>query len=75
MKSESKSPTPTPAPLARRNFLLGATIASAGAVATVVAGGGTSDIGETLSVGSKPAKPKGYHVTPHITQYYETTKL
>ena len=73
MKPESK--TPTTVPTTRRNFLLGATLASAGAVATVVAGGSTPEIMETLSRGGKPAKPKGYHVTPHITQYYETTKL
>ena len=71
MKSESKMPTPT----TRRNFLLGATIASAGAVAAVVAGGSAADLVSTPSVDGKPTKAKGYHVTPHITQYYETTKL
>ena len=73
MKPESKTPMPTPA--TRRNFLLGATLAGAGAVAAVVAGGSAQDVGETLNVESKPSKPKGYHVTPHISQYYETTKL
>ena len=71
MKPESKMPTPT----TRRNFLLGATIASAGAVAAAVAGGSAADLALMPSVGDKPTKPKGYHVTPHITQYYETTKL
>ena len=71
MKSESKTPMPT----TRRNFLLGATLASAGAVATVVAGGSVTDTIEAKHVENKPAKPKGYHLTPHIAQYYETTKL
>ena len=73
MKPESKTPMPTPA--ARRKFLLGATLAGAGAVAAVVAGGSATDVVATLTVENKPAKPKGYHVTPHISQYYETTKL
>ena len=71
MKPESKTPMPT----TRRNFLLGATLASAGAVAAVVAGGSVSETIDTQAVESKPTKPKGYHVTPHIAQYYETTKL
>lgn len=73
MKPESKTPVSTPA--ARRKFLLGATLAGAGAVAAVVAGGTTTEIATTLTVENKPAKAKGYHVTPHISQYYETTKL
>lgn len=72
MKPETKTPT---VPTTRRNFLLGATLASAAAVTTVVAGGNATEIAETLAVDNKPVKPKGYHVTPHITQYYETTKL
>jgi hypothetical protein len=73
MKPESKTPMPTPA--TRRNFLLGASLAGAGAIAAVVARGNSTEIVETLTVENKPAKPKGYHVTPHIAQYYETTKL
>ena len=73
MKPESKTPMSTPA--TRRNFLLGASLAGAGAIAAVVAGGKSTEIVETLTAENKPAKPKGYHVTPHITQYYETTKL
>ena len=77
MKPEINIQTPatTTIPTARRNFLLGATLASAGAVAAVVAGGSATEIVGTLGVESKPVKPKGYHVTPHISQYYETTKL
>ena len=69
MKPESKMPT------TRRNFLLGATLASAGAVAAVVTGSSVTETIETQTVDGKPAKPKGYHLTPHIAQYYETTKL
>ena len=69
MKPESKMPT------TRRNFLLGATLASAGAVAAVVTGSSVTETIETQAVDGKPAKPKGYHLTPHIAQYYETTKL
>lgn len=77
MKPETKTPTTAsvPSPVARRNFLLGATLASAGAVAAVVAGGNVGESAESLAVGGKTAKPKGYHLTPHIAQYYETTKL
>ena len=58
----------------RRNFLLGATLGSAGAVAAVVAGGSATDV---LSVAATPTakKPRGYHETPHILQYYETTRI
>ena len=69
MKPKSKMPT------TRRNFLLGATLASAGAVAAVVTGSSVSESTEVQAVESKPIKPKGYHLTPHIAKYYETTKL
>ncbi len=69
MKPESKMQT------TRRNFLLGATLASAGAVAAVVTGSSVSESTDAQAVESKPIKPKGYHLTPHIAQYYETTKL
>lgn len=72
MKSEAKI---IARPATRRNFLLGASLASAGAVAAVVAGKGATEVVESLAVESKALKPKGYHVTPHISQYYETTKL
>ena len=77
MKPEPNTTTPatTIKPSARRGFLLGATLASAGAVAAVVASGNKTEIVGALGEERKPAKPKGYHVTPHISQYYETTKL
>ena len=58
----------------RRNFLLGATLGSAGAVAAVVSGSGVQ---KALEVACVPAekKIKGYHETDHIRQYYETTRI
>ena len=75
MKPESKASMPHPSPSTRRKFLLGATLAGAGAVATVVTGGNANDIVEAATTETKAAKPKGYHLTPHIAQYYETTKI
>ena len=75
MKPESKASMPHPSQSTRRKFLLGATLASAGAIAAVVAGGNATDIVEAATTETKTAKPKGYHMTPHIAQYYETTKI
>ncbi|MEQ1517885.1 MAG: hypothetical protein ABL931_15505 [Usitatibacteraceae bacterium] len=77
MKPETKTSTtvPTPNPLARRNFLLGATLAGTGAVAALVTGTPVVETADVLKGTGTAAKPKGYHVTPHIAQYYETTKL
>ncbi len=58
----------------RRNFLLGATLGSAGAVAAVVAGGGVQEVLE-VSGTAAVKKPKGYHMTEHIQQYYDTTRI
>ena len=59
----------------RRNFLLGATLGSAGAVAAVVAGGSAGVIEAVATADTKVKKPKGYHETPHILQYYDTTRI
>ena len=67
MKTNDKNPS------SRRNFLVGATLGTAGAVAAVVTGKSTEQV--TAEVAGAVAKPKGYHVTPHIQQYYETTKI
>lgn len=58
----------------RRKFLLGATLGSAGAVAAVVAGGGVQEVLE-VSGAAVVKKPKGYHMTEHIQQYYDTTRI
>ncbi|MBL8520671.1 MAG: formate dehydrogenase [Betaproteobacteria bacterium] len=57
----------------RRSFLLGATVGSAGAVAAVVAGGHVLPLAEVAKAAE--AKPKGYHETDHIRQYYDTTRI
>jgi len=60
----------------RRNFLLGATVGTVGAVAAVVAGKQSAAPAVVASVAADPAaKVKGYHVTDHIQKYYETTKI
>ena len=58
----------------RRNFLLGATLGSAGAVAAVVAGGGVTEAIESVATPAAK-KAKGYHETPHILQYYDTARF
>jgi len=76
MKSDAR-PTGKPAVAPtnnRRKFLLGATLGSAGAVAAVVAGGNVAEV-LAPSAPAKDAEPKGYHVTAHIEQYYETTRI
>lgn len=60
----------------RRRFLK--TAAVAGGAATVAAAGGAAiaDTGEQAPVQSKPeaSKSKGYHVTPHIEEYYRLAR-
>jgi hypothetical protein len=58
----------------RRRFLVGATLGSAGAVAAAVVGGTATDVLDTTKVAAVK-KPKGYHETDHIRQYYETTRI
>lgn len=61
---------------ARRNFLLGATVGAAGAVAAVVAGKqGAAPLAGVAAASEPAAKVKGYRVTAHIQKYYETTKI
>ena len=61
----------------RRNFLLGATLGTAGSVAAVVAGGAKQalDVAVPGATAESGNKPKGYHVTAHISQYYDTTRM
>lgn len=57
----------------RRNFLLAASLGSAGAVAAVVTQAGKeaapSDAGEAK------VQPSGYHASEHILKYYKTTEV
>ncbi len=61
----------------RRNFLLGATLGTAGAVAAAVAGGAKQalDVAAPVALAETGKKPKGYHVTAHVSQYYDTTRM
>ena len=57
----------------RRNFLLGATLGTAGAIAVAVSG-------KTSRQADGPAaetesKPEGYRETAHILQYYDTARM
>jgi nitrous oxide reductase len=59
----------------RRKFLLGATLGTAGAVAVAVTSG-VRDAAEAAlpdEAGAKQ-KQKGYHMSAHIQQYYDTTR-
>ncbi|MBC7622642.1 MAG: formate dehydrogenase [Aeromicrobium sp.] len=60
----------------RRNFLLGATLGTAGAVAgaaALVAGLPTTEA--VVEAPPVAHAETGYRMTPHIKHYYETTKL
>jgi hypothetical protein len=57
----------------RRNFLLGATVGTVGAVAAAVAGT-VKEAAPVSATATVDAKSKGYHMTAHIQQYYDTTR-
>ncbi len=63
----------------RRNFLLGATLGTAGAVAAAVSAtvAPVAVVANASVVAAEPIakKSKGYHVTAHIERYYETTRM
>ncbi len=80
MNEENKSANmKTETPNNRRNFLLGATLGTAGAVAAAV----SATVAPVVVVANGAATPaekdakksKGYHVTAHIEQYYETARM
>jgi len=73
MKSEKKSAEHTTG--TRRQFLLGATLGSAGAVAAIVTGGGAKEVLQVAALAPEKKKVMGYHETDHIRRYYETTRL
>ncbi len=60
----------------RRNFLLGATLGTAGVVAAAVTAT-VAPVADLVEVSATPEtkKSKGYHVTAHIEQYYETARM
>lgn len=56
----------------RRDFLVAASLGTAGAVAAVA----TTQKGRSgESVPAPDAKQKGYHVSDHILKYYKTTQV
>jgi hypothetical protein len=59
----------------RRGFLLGATVGTVGAVAVAVASS-VKDVAEVAApaASGEKTKAKGYHLTAHIQQYYDTTR-
>ncbi len=63
----------------RRNFLLGATLGTAGAVAAAVSAtvAPVAVVANASALAIEPdvKRSKGYHVTAHIEQYYETTRM
>ncbi len=62
-------------PNMRRNFLLGATLGTAGAVAVAVTGGAVNNAEPEVKVAEAEKKPRGYHTSAHIEQYYDTTRM
>ena len=66
----------------RRNFLLGTTLsaASAAVAAVAVAAGGAKakaaiEVAQDDAVDSGRKKIRGYHLSEHIAQYYDTTRI
>ena len=59
----------------RRGFLKGAAIAG-GAVAVSTLGQSiAADTRDAETANRSDSKPKGYHVTPHILEYYEKARF
>ena len=59
----------------RRHFLLGATFGTAAATAAIVTGQSPADLVAQATPAAPNDEPTGYRMTPHIAQYYDTTKL
>lgn len=61
----------------RRNFLLGATLGTAAAAAAAIVTGKTTEqvSAEVAALTPADTGQSGYRLTPHIAQYYDTTKL
>lgn len=71
-----KPTTKTSSPLERRQFLLGATLGTAGAVAGAAALLAPTASSPDASASALPADTaSGYRETAHIRQYYDTTRL
>jgi hypothetical protein len=66
MADKDKNQTPDPT---RRSLLKAAPL---GALAVVAGRASTAEAAPAAPVPEEPAKPKGYHETEHIRQYYRT---
>jgi nitrous oxide reductase len=66
-----------PTPLERRQFLLGATLGTAGAIAGAAALVTSASAPESAAADQTPldSAATGYRETPHIKRYYDTTRL
>ena len=62
----------TSKPNTRRNFLLAASLGSAGAVAAVATGRAKPKV---ASAENGAAKTDGYQASPHVLKYYKTTEV
>ncbi|HEX7044140.1 MAG TPA: formate dehydrogenase [Burkholderiales bacterium] len=60
----------------RREFLKGVLVGG-GAAAVAIAGGGAMGApeDEKRPAAQSDNRPKGYHVTPHIAEYYKTAQF
>jgi len=58
-------------PNTRRNFLLAASLGSAGAVAVVATGRSKPKV----AAAEPGAKSDGYQASPHVLKYYKTTEV
>lgn len=59
----------------RREFLKGAAVVGGAATLAVVAKGAVAKAPSPAEPVATPEAPKGYHVTPHIEQYYEKARF
>ncbi|HEY8555367.1 MAG TPA: formate dehydrogenase [Burkholderiales bacterium] len=58
----------------RREFLKGMLVGG-GAAAVAIAGGAAAAPEEERPAAQSDDRPKGYHVTPHILEYYKTAQF
>jgi len=69
------APGAEPAPaLKRRGLLLGAGAAGAAVLAVSTLPGTATEVAEVIAK-PLPDTAAGYRLTPHVLQYYETTKV
>lgn len=57
----------------RRAFLRD--VAAAGGIAAIAASAGAAEARPAATTAAAAARPKGYHLTPHIARYYEKARI